>query len=192
MPTVAAKRLRVPAELAKVTCDKPGWYRWWAPRSALKKLLGAQYRAILPKLTKGCGNLKGHRYVYVGVAIKESIRARLNWHVNQKHSFGCIKHGTLSTLRQSISSLVGSSQGDEAATNRIIDQLTVEFFPVNSPIRSIEAKTLTERLERGEMQLHSLPLNIQHNHNPHVAEFKVHLKAARKEAKNMYLNSGAI
>ena len=187
MPTIAAKSLRDPDQLANVPNDQPGWYRWWAPRSALRELLGSHYRSILPKLTKGHDSLKGRRCIYVGVAIKESIRARLNWHVNQTHSYGCIKHGTLSTLRQSISSLVGSSQGDEVGTNALIDQLTVEYFPVPLPIGSSKTRTEIETIERGEIYRHALPLNIQHNHNPCVAEFKAHLKVARKMAKRKHL-----
>jgi len=139
-------------------------------------------------MTRGHGDPQGLSCIYVGVAIKESIRSRLNWHVNQKHSFGSIKHGTLSTLRQSISSLVGISQGDEAATNRLIDLLTVEYFPVALPMGSVQAKTKIEMLERKEMQDLVLPLNIRGNRNPVVAPYKKHLKAARKAGKKTFLD----
>lgn len=189
MESVAAIKLRSAGELKIVPNNNPGWYRWWAPVSALKDLLGAHFCELNPLLTKGHGTLANFSYIYVGVAIKESIQARLNWHVNQIHKFGCIKHGTLSTLRQSISSLAGSSQGDEATTNRVMDLLSIEYSPVDMPIRSLEAKKHIEEIERNEMVANLLPLNIQHNHHPAIAEFKKSLKAARKAAKQKYLLS---
>jgi hypothetical protein len=187
MPIIKASLLRNPIELAKFPKDKPGWYRWWAPDVALQKLLGQHYAALAPKLTQGVGPLDGQSCIYVGVAIKESIRDRLNWHVNQQHTRSCVKHGTLSTLRQSIASLVGTCQADEAATNRIIDLLTIEYFPVDLPIKSTTAKKCIDVIEKDEMQKKALPLNIQSNHHKDVAIFKPALKLARKAAKQAYL-----
>lgn len=188
MPTTAAHLLRTSTQLAQVPHDQPGWYRWWAPEPALRKLLGPHYHMLAPQLTQGHGDLEGLSCIYVGVAIKESIRSRLNWHVNQKHSFGSIKHGTLSTLRQSISSLVGSSQGDENATNRLINLLSVEYFPIAMPIGSAQAKASIELEERNQMRDCVLPLNIRGNRNPIVASYKKYLKAARKAAKKSFLD----
>ena len=190
MATVSAIHLRNPLQLAAVPSDKPGWYRWWAPEEALMLLLGDHYHVLSPHLTKGQGKLAGLSCVYVGVAVKESIRSRLDWHVNQKHTHSCIKCGALSTLRQTISSLVGHSQGDETATNRLIDQLMIEYFPVDMPLRSREAKEFVDQAENGEMHAKVLPLNIRHNHQPAIAEFKKSLKAARKAAKLHYLLGG--
>jgi hypothetical protein len=189
MNTIKAIKLRNMSELGIVPDDKPGWYQWWASDAALKILLRDQFSELYPLLTPGSGSLNGFRYIYVGVAIKESIRARLNWHVNQVHTFSGIKHGTLSTLRQSISSLAGNSQGDEAATNDVIDMLMVAYFPVDLPIRSPEAKTSIGDVEREEMGDHILPLNIQHNHQSVLLTFKNSLRVARKAAKQRYLQN---
>lgn len=189
MATVLAINLREPQQLASVPSDKPGWYRWWAPEEALMLLLGDHYHVLSPHLTKGQGTLAGLSCIYVGVAVKESIRARLDWHVNQKHTRSCIKCGSLSTLRQTISSLVAHSQGDEAATNRLIDQLTIEYFPVDMPIRSREAKEFVEQAESDEMHTKVLPLNIRHNHQSAIADFKKSLTAARKAAKLRFLSN---
>ena len=189
MNTIKAKTLRNLNELGIVSKDKPGWYQWWAPDAALKILLRDQFSELYPLLTPGSGALDGFRYIYVGVAIKESIQARLNWHVNQAHTFSCIKHGTLSTLRQSISSLAGNSQGDETATNEVIDMLMVAYFPVDLPMRSHEARTLIEKIERNEMSINILPLNIQHNYQPSITSFKKLLKVTRKTAKLQYFHN---
>lgn len=185
---VAAKILRKKNQLDRVPHDRPGWYRWWAPPAALKALLGDHYEQLSPRLSQGSGPLAGLSYIYVGVAVKESIQARLNWHVNQHHSQSCVWHGTLSTLRQSISSLVGLDQMDEAATNDLIDQLIIEYFPSIQPIKSADARNELEQCERQEISANVLPLNIQHNHNPVISNFKSVLKAARKAAKQYSLN----
>jgi len=186
MNTIKAKRLRNLNELGLVSKDKPGWYQWWANDEALKILLRDQFSKLYPLLTPGSGALDGFMYIYVGVAIKESIQKRLNWHVNQAHTFSCIKCGTLSTLRQSISSLAGNSQGDEAATNEVIDMLMVAYFPVDLPIHTLEAKMNIEAVEREEMARHVLPLNIQNNHQSVLLTFKNMLKAARAASKQRY------
>ena len=181
-----AKDLRCKEGLGKVPDDRPGWYRWWAPELALKYLLGEAYNDILHVLTKGEGELDGLCCIYVGVAIKESLRKRLNWHINQKHADSNIKSGALSTLRQTISSLVGKSQGDERATNDLIDLLTVECFPVDLKIKSDEAKAKIKSIEDQEIDRNALPLNIRGNRRPEVSQFNRDLTDKRKIAKQAH------
>ena len=101
----------------------PGWYRWWARREDCKELLGPQCPQLLPDLTEGEGPLQDHVLVYIGIT-KETLFSRVvNWHVREKHRPGSIKHRTLSTFRQTISSLTAGNWADEAATNRAIDRL---------------------------------------------------------------------
>ena len=188
MPIIEARKLRS-HDLDTVPGDKPGWYRWCATPEATRQLLGTYFDELRPHLLQGeeGSPRQGLYCVYVGIAVKESIRARLNWHVNQRHTVSCVKHGTLSTLRQSVSSLVGKDQGDERATNTLIDQLTVEYFPVDFPIRSEEAKQHIEEKEREKIKNHVIPLNIQNNHQPILADFKRALKKARKDARDRFL-----
>ena len=191
MPIVGAIELRNSRTLNTIPDNKPGWYRWWAPHEVSQQLLGNHFNTLRPHLLQGeaGSSLQGLYCVYVGIAVKESIRARLNWHVNQQHSVGCVKHGTLSTLRQSISSLVGTDQGDEDATNALIDQLIVEYYPVDLPVRSDQAKQYLQEMERRELASHVIPLNIQNNRQAVLADFKQALKKARKTAKTNFLQN---
>ena len=132
------------------------------------------------------------RYIYVGVAIKESLRKRLNWHINQNHTISCVKCGALSTLRQSISSLVGSSQGDQKATDDLIDLLTVECHPVELTIRSDQAKIGIGSIEASEMSRHVLPLNLKSNERREAASFRAYLTAKRNGAKMKYLEDNGL
>ena len=186
---VFARDLRSKMELQQVPNDKPGWYRWWATKHALEQLLDSRYvsknylNEIQPYLRKGEADLEGYFCIYVGVAIKESIRARLDWHVNQLHTNNAVQYGTLSTLRQSIASLVAGNQYVETTTNQLIDMLVIEYHTIDYPIKSQEAKTLIEQIEHNEIDSTVLPLNIKDNHNPIIGPFKSDLKAARKLSK---------
>ena len=188
MPFIQAKKIRTPQGCNLIPNDKPGWYRWWAPKPALDELLG-QYKGygdLLPHLT-----CKDEQYlIYVGIAVRESILARLRWHIipTVPQTLPNVRSGRLSTLRQSISSLVGRDQLDTQATDNLIDQLTVEYFPCPHPIGSQEAKDFIEECELKELENNAVPLNIQNNGHTHIQAFKTYLKLSRKEAKQHALN----
>ncbi|MDR1779225.1 MAG: hypothetical protein LBR50_00660 [Tannerella sp.] len=177
-----AKLLRNKQTLETVPSN-PGWYRWWCKENIAKQLLGAFAADILEKLTRGENELSEYYLMYVGIAVKESLRARLNWHVNQKHTLSCVKSGVLSTFRQSISSLVAEDQSNEKVTNEIIDHFKVEYFPCAEEIKSDAAKTCIENKEKEEIVNHILPLNIQHNQKSEIQYFMKHLKERRKNGK---------
>lgn len=187
--TVLAKTLRQKDNLELVPNDKPGWYKWWASSEALRLLLNSNklsknyYDEILPYLSKRNGKETTWHSLYVGVAIKESIRQRLNWHINQKHTANNVFYGTLSTLRQSISSLISGNQYDEVMTNKLIDMLAVEYIVVDFPIRSEKAKTIIESIEIDELTNKVYPLNIMDNKQPCIQSFKKELSWIRKDSK---------
>lgn len=186
---VQAKDLRDRDYMHKIPNNMPGWYKWWAPREALELLLDSSYITkkylsdLLKHLTVRNIGGKNYYYIYVGVAIKESIRNRINWHVNQQHTKSSVESGFLSTLRQTISSLVAGNQYDEIATNGLIDMLVVEYYPVNLPIKSIEAKEKIESIEKNELANNVLPLNLRDNKNIIVKEYLKELSNARKNSK---------
>lgn len=186
---IDAKNLRSKDELSKVPKDMPGWYRWWAPKDALEKLLNSPYidnkylYDMLPHLTKKDINGKKYYYIYVGIAVKEAIRNRLDWHINQKHTKNNVERGILSTLRQTVSSLIAKNQYNEEATNNLIDMLVVEYHTVNLPIKSKDAKEIIENIEQNELDNNVLPLNIRDNNNIIVKKYLVELKNIRRLSK---------
>lgn len=184
---VPACNLRLREALRQVP-DKPGWYRWWAPESVAAQLLNSPYisasytESLSPHLWRRKRRTAEDYYIclYVGVAIKESVRDRLNWHINQRHTENAIKSGMLSTLRRTLSSLVAGDQYDEAATNAMIDQMVVEYYAMDYPIKSELAKSEILKIEDGEMEQHVLPLNIMGNRHAILESFLADLKKARK------------
>lgn len=187
---VLAKDLRKKENIEKIPKNKPGWYRWWATENALVKLLNSKYLdkkyldILVPKLTQKKINGNIYYFIYVGIAVNESIRGRLNWHVNQHHTESSVKSGFLSTLRKSISSLVAENQFDESATNELIDMLIIEYNTIDFKIHSIEAKNKIEEHEYLEINNNVLPLNIKGNKNEYLKEYKKQLKLIRKKSRN--------
>lgn len=189
MKKVLARDLRSKENLRKISNNMPGYYKWWAPKESLALLLNSKYlkdkylKTLLPHLTTSTYKGKKYYYIYVGIAAKESIQSRLNWHVNQHHTKSSVESGFLSTFRQSISSLVAFNQFDEIVTNEFIDTLLIEYYPINLPIKSNEAKEKIEKLEKTEISNHILPINIKDNKDAMVKDFLKELKVIRKLSK---------
>ena len=186
---IQAKMLRNISELNKIPNDRSGWYRWWAKETEIQALLDSRFLtqnyfdALIAYLPKGTGGIKDYRCIYIGVAVKESIRARLNWHVNQHHAESAVMNGTLSTLRQTLSSLIAGDQRNESATNDFIDKLVVEYFPVEYLIKSPEAKKYLENNEEKEISECVLILNIKSNKRQEVKDFSKELSKLRSSSK---------
>jgi hypothetical protein len=186
---IKAKALRDSKALLKVSGDRPGWYRWWAKEEEVRTLLNSRFLMckyfdkFAAKLHKGEGDLQNYYYIYTGIAVKESIRKRLDWHINQRHTEGAVQHGTLSTLRQSLSSLIAGDQYNEFETNDFIDKLMVEYIPVEYQIKSEEAKKFLEKNEEDEMNKYVLILNIKDNMRREIQCFKRELSQLRGRSK---------
>jgi len=188
MKIVFARDLRVRQILLEIPSNKPGWYRWWAPEKALELLLNSHYinnkhlSVIRPYLTKQTWSKTDYYFIYTGIAVKDSIQNRLNWHINQHHTKSSVESGFLSTFRKTISSLVAGNQYDEDATNVLIDMLLVEYCSLDYPIKSDKAKEDIEKIEDHEMANNYLPLNIRGNKKPELRGFLNELKEARRTA----------
>ncbi len=176
-----ASTLRNKTELQEIPAAA-GYYKWWCAKPELDVILNA-LGANLSDVQQAIERKDNLYCVYVGIAAKESVRARLNWHVNDKHTASRVKNGTLSTLRQSIASIVAKNQFDKEATDSFIDKLYVEWFCIDRPIKSAEAKAKLHSTERNLLFDCLRILNIQDNHHPLVEPIKFKLKLLRKNSK---------
>ncbi|MBE6494721.1 MAG: hypothetical protein E7Z84_08990 [Methanosphaera stadtmanae] len=180
---VAAIKLRNKNELSKIP-DKIGYYKWWAKKEDFNYICERLY--VNYDDIKDDVEVKNNYYgLYVGIAANESVRARINWHVNDIHSKSRVENGTLSTFRQSISSIVVENQYDKDSTNEFIDKLNVEYFTLEYPIKSVEAKEELHNIERNLLINNLYLLNIQENKHPKSKPIKKRLKYLRKISKEI-------
>lgn len=180
---IKASSLRNQAELKKIP-SKPGYYKWWISKTELDlilKSIAVSFTEIQPAI-----ETKDDLFcVYVGIAAKESVRSRLNWHVNDSHSTSRVKNGTLSTLRQSIASIISHNQYDKASTDSFINKMFIEYFFIDYPIKFETAIKELHSIETNLMAEYLRILNIQDNHHPLSDSIKRKLKVLRKESKLM-------
>lgn len=177
---IKASSLRNHEEL-KMISSKPGYYKWWASRTELELIL-TSLEVSFSEIEKALEVKDGLYCVYVGIA-KKSMRGRLNWHINDPHTSSQVKSGTLSTLRQTIASIKSHNQYDKAATDSFIDKMFVEYFYIDSQIKSNAVKTELHTIEINLMSEYLRILNIQDNHHPLSRLTKNKLKQLRKESK---------
>ena len=180
---VQASKLREKQELQKIR-DVPGYYKWWACKEELELILSA-LQAPFDDIKDGIETADGLFCIYVGIAEKESVRKRLDWHVNDPHTETRVRNGILSTLRQSIASIVARNQYDKTAANAFIDKLYIEWFYNENPIKSDRAHIELHEIERRLMTDYFRILNIRDNRHPCDAYTAIKLSALRKARKHI-------
>ncbi|MDO4199114.1 MAG: hypothetical protein Q4D13_09040 [Erysipelotrichaceae bacterium] len=172
---INAKQLRNKENLHQICDNKPGLYKWWAEYSEAKYIaekLGFDFDEL-----KSYVEYKENKYcIYVGIAVGESLRKRINIHINRKSTKS-------STLRKSISSIVAGNHTDAEKTDYFIDKLYVEYCHKDYPVGSKEASENLHTKERCILQNHLCLLNIQNNNHPEAEPVKKSLRALRKRSK---------
>lgn len=153
----------------------PGVYRWWFPRDLAEKLLmplaGVDVKRIRKEEIIG-----GEEYWCLYLGIAKDLRQRIRWHACQKHSPSAVKHGFLSTLRQSISALLGLDQTmSAAAVSDVLEQCYWDWCPTAT-------KEKAEAIEKEQLSSEYFPINIQGNKEVDLSVIK-QLKELRKKHK---------
>ena len=168
--------------------DKPGVYQWWASKSDLLTILQA-LEMQFPDVQNDLEEKDGFYCIYVGIAWREALRSRLNWHINQKNTVSSVKSRFLSTLRQSIAAVLGVPMTNTEAVNDFMDRLKVSYDAMDLTIKSPEAKQAAHGWERAQFNSGKLYiLNIQENRNHSQSPYKK-LKKLRGEAREKALNN---
>lgn len=132
-----------------------GYYRWWFDENATRQLLAnikfTSYNMLQVKV------IDGKQYYSLYFGISKNVKQRLKWHILQKHSPSAIKKGFLSTLRHTLSALLGNNASmSEGNVNNLIDNSCyIEWDYTNNP-KEIESKELSS-------PKYVYPLNIQGN-----------------------------
>ena len=87
--------------------SESGYYTWWFDRDGTNIILNALNNSKLHRFQKRKINGKNYYALYFGIGA--DLRQRFKWHVLQRHSASAVKSGYLSTLRQSLSAILGKN-----------------------------------------------------------------------------------
>ncbi len=147
---------------------QPGCYIWWFDKEGTDVLLKQ-----LPDVDKSkIQNKEDYYALYFGIA--NNCRERINWHINQKHSYSAVKSGYLSTLRKTLSALLGKDMTkSEKQVNDFMDAHCRWEWKYTPSKKEAEAMGIKE------LEKNTYPLNIQKNKNVDKAVI-LKLKELRK------------
>ncbi len=136
---------------------EPGYYIWWFDEAGTNIIL-APLKGLLDfsKITKKKFHGKDYYALYYGIS--KDLYARIKWHISQVHSASAVKSGYLSTLRQTISALLGKDMTkSEKDVNDFMDKHCIlEYDYCLSEYKAKEK-------EKAELQKNYYPLNIHSN-----------------------------
>lgn len=138
---------------------KPGVYKWWFPKEEAVKLLCPLKlpKQLIDQIQKE--NIEGGEYWCLYFGIAKDLIERAKWHIAMHHSPSSVKSGYLSTLRQTLSALLGMDMSiSEHAVNALLDKCYWEWCPTGS--RPAAEKEETEQLGNNDV---FYPLNLQKN-----------------------------
>lgn len=153
---------------------EPGIYRWWFPKETAQQLLSSIHGIETNRICKEV--IQGEEYWCLYFGIAKDLRQRIRWHACQKHTASAVKHGILSTLRQSISAL---SQLDQTtSTDKVSELLERCYWDWLSTASKEDAKIIEKR----EISKGYFPINIQENKSV-APTVLAQLKSLRKEHK---------
>lgn len=139
-------------------CTNPGHYFLWVEENEANKQLSKLSTA---KFNLRKMKINGGDYVCVYVGIASSLKERLKWHICQSHTPASIKSGRISTLRKTISALLGINlSASEGSVNDWLDEYC--YFEWGSNGTKEEAEIIEDNhlSKTGGVQY---PLNIVHN-----------------------------
>lgn len=153
-----------------------GVYCWWFKREAAQTLL-AKLPLTQEELAKiQAQEIEGESYLALYFGISKDMLARAKWHTLQKHSPSAVKHGTLSTLRQTISALLGEDiSQSEGTVNEFIDSNCYWEWEYDESYKLRETDVLSSTTK-------CYPLNIQENKTV-TKEVRKELSKLRKQHK---------
>ena len=122
------------------------------------------------------GVIQGEEYWCLYFDIGKDLRQRIRWHACLKYTASAVKHGILSTLRQSVSALLQLDQ--TTSTDKVSELLERCYCDWLSTAFKEEAKIIEKR----ESSKGYFPINIQENKSV-APTVLAQLKSLRKEHK---------
>jgi hypothetical protein len=153
-----------------------GVYCWWFKKEAAEKLISklSINNTEQARISKCTIDKKEYWALYFGIS--KDMLGRAEWHILQKHSASAVKYGTLSTLRQTISALLGEDMSQsEGTVNEFIDSNCYWEWEYDESYKLRETDELSSTTK-------CYPLNIQENKTV-TKEVRKELSKLRKQHK---------
>ena len=136
---------------------QPGVYRWWFKAEGAKRILTqlnlspSEYNMIARR------EIEGTEYWALYFGISSDMLGRAKWHIMQKHSQSAVKHGTLSTLRNTLGALLKEDMSKSMdKVNEFMDDNCYWEWEYNDPAE-------VEKAELSSESGKCYPLNIKSN-----------------------------
>ena len=156
--------------------NMPGVYCWWFKRTVAESFV-KKLSLNLCEISKIRSRvIEGEEYWALYFGISSDMLSRAKWHILQKHAVSAVKHGTLSTLRQTLSALLDRDMicSQEEVNELMDDNCYWEWEYCENP-KQRERQELNSKLK-------CYPMNIQENRTI-SKEVITKLKKMRKERR---------
>lgn len=136
---------------------KGGVYCWWFKKEAAERLISVLSLSEDEKTRIQRRTIDDHEYWALYFGISSDMLERAKWHIIQHHSESTVKYGTLSTLRKTISALLGVHiSKSEDKVNGFLDKYCYWEWEYDDNYKQRETNELSSRNR-------CYPLNIQEN-----------------------------
>lgn len=134
----------------------PGYYTWWFDVEGMRIILKPLSGVDVSKVAR-C-QIGGKEYYALYFGISGNLLERIKWHVAQPHKPSSVAHGTISTLRHTLGSLLGLPMiASESAVNEFMDRHCVLDY------HNCATEDEADRLETNTLRDGYYPLNIAKN-----------------------------
>lgn len=135
----------------------PGIYRWWFQEEGAMMILNQLPNINLDMIPKK--KINGILYFALYFGISKNLKERIKWHTCQHHTSSSVNSGFLSTLRQTLSSLLNTDMTkSENVLNRFIEE--------NCYLEWDYTVTHQDAIDKEKQELTTVlyyPLNISNN-----------------------------
>ena len=160
-----------------------GAYCWWFKKEAAERLISVLSLSEDEKTRIQRRTIDGHEYWALYFGISSDMLERAKWHIIQHHSESTVKYGTLSTLRKTISALLGVHiSKSEDIVNDFLDKYCYWEWEHDDNYKQRETNELSS-------QNRCYPLNIQENKTIRkevIDRLKVERKKVAKNSCEFY------
>ena len=134
-----------------------GVYCWWFKREIAQTLL-KELPLTQDEFSKiQRREIESEEYWALYFGISRDMLGRAKWHITKKHSALAVKHGTVSTLRNTLGALLGINMSDSEKTiNDLMDENCYWEWEYDKEYKVRETNELSSKDK-------CYPLNIQEN-----------------------------